>query len=215
MDTSSIDVYVIIDIFLLLLIGVGPKIALVPFVEVTAGMDAATKARVTRTMLTTAGVVALILITLGELLRRLLHFSTGALSIAGGIILLIIAVSMIRGPSQAETEHRDAIEPDPMRLAVFPLAVPYLLNPVGIVVLVTVSADADSLGLFVVVVGLLALVLALDVAVFRWANRVSEHLDASRMLVTEKVFGVLLSALAVQLALNGLADLGLIHLPVH
>ena len=215
MDTSSIDVYVIIDIFLLLLIGVGPKIALVPFVEVTAGMDAATKARVTRTMLTTAGGVALILITLGELLRRLLHFSTGALSIAGGIILLIIAVSMIRGPSQAETDHRDAIEPDPMRLAVFPLAVPYLLNPVGIVVLVTLSADADSVGLFVAVVGLLALVLALDVAVFRWANRVSEHLDASRMLVTEKVFGVLLSALAVQLALNGLADLGLIHLPVH
>jgi small neutral amino acid transporter SnatA (MarC family) len=51
--------------------------------------------------------------------------------------------------------------------------------------------------------------------VFRWANRVSEHLDASRMLVTEKVFGVLLAALAVQLALNGLADLGLIHLPAH
>ena len=215
MDTSSIDVYVILDIFLLLLIGVGPKIALVPFVEVTAGMDAATKARVTRTMLTTAGGVAVILIILGELLRKLLHFSTGALSIAGGIILLIIAVSMIRGPSEAETEHRDTTEPDPMRLAVFPLAVPYLLNPVGIVVLVTASADADSIRLLAGVVGLLALVLALDVAVFRWANRVSEHLDASRMLVTEKVFGVLLAALAVQLALNGLADLGLIHLPVH
>ncbi len=215
MDTSSIDVYVIIDIFLLLLIGVGPKIALVPFVEVTAGMDAATKARVTRTMLTTAGSVAVILIVLGELLRKLLHFSTGALSIAGGIILLIIAVSMIRGPSQAETDHRGASDPDPMRLAVFPLAVPYLLNPVGIVVLVTASADADSIRLLAGVVGLLALVLALDVAVFRWANRVSEHLDASRMLVTEKVFGVLLAALAVQLALNGLADLGLIHLPVH
>jgi small neutral amino acid transporter SnatA (MarC family) len=58
-------------------------------------MDAATKARVTRTMLTTAGGVAVILIILGELLRKLLHFSTGALSIAGGIILLIIAVGMI------------------------------------------------------------------------------------------------------------------------
>jgi small neutral amino acid transporter SnatA (MarC family) len=71
---APLDVYVLIDIFLLLLIGVGPKIALVPFLEVTAGMDAATRARVTRTMLTTAGVVALILIVLGELLRKLLHF---------------------------------------------------------------------------------------------------------------------------------------------
>lgn len=214
MDTP-IDVYVLIDIFLLLLIGVGPKIALVPFLEVTAGMDAATRARVTRTMLTTAGVVALILIVLGELLRKLLHFSTGALSIAGGIILLIIAVGMIRGPGEPETEHRGVSEPDPMRLAVFPLAVPYLLNPVGIVVLVTVAADATSLRLLLAVVGLLALVLALDIAVFRAANRVSDHLDASRMLVTEKVFGVLLAALAVQLALNGLADVGVIQLTSH
>jgi small neutral amino acid transporter SnatA (MarC family) len=215
MDTTSVDIYVIVDIFLLLLIGVGPKIALVPYLEVTAGMDPATKARVTRTMLTTAGVVALILIVLGELLRKLLHFSTGALSIAGGIILLIIAIAMIRGPAKAETEHRDAGESDPMRLAVFPLAVPYLLNPVGIVVLVTISADATSIGLLVAVIGVLALVLALDIAVFRFANRVSEHLDASRMLVTEKVFGVLLAALAVQLALNGLADVGVIHLTTH
>jgi small neutral amino acid transporter SnatA (MarC family) len=215
MDTSSIDAYVIIDIFLLLLIGVGPKIALVPFLDVTAGMDAATRARVTRAMLTTTAVVALALIVFGEILRSLLHFSTGALSIAGGIILLLIAVTMIRGPSEADTAHRDAVEPDPMRLAVFPLAVPYLLNPVGIVVLVTVSADADTIGLLVAVVGLLALVLALDVAVFRFANRVSEHLDASRMLVTEKVFGVLLAALAVQLGLNGLADVGVIHLTSH
>ena len=212
---APLDVYVLIDIFLLLLIGVGPKIALVPFLEVTAGMDAATRARVTRTMLTTAGVVALTLIVLGELLRKLLHFSTGALSIAGGIILLIIAVGMIRGPGEPETEHRGTSEPDPMRLAVFPLAVPYLLNPVGIVVLVTVAADATSLRLLLAVVGLLALVLALDIAVFRAANRVSDHLDASRMLVTEKVFGVLLAALAVQLALNGLADVGVIQLTSH
>jgi multiple antibiotic resistance protein len=102
-----------------------------------------------------------------------------------------------------------------MRLAVFPLAVPYLLNPVGIVVLVTVAADATSLRLLLGVVGLLALVLALDIAVFRAANRVSDHLDASRMLVTEKVFGVLLAALAVQLALNGLADVGVIQLTSH
>ena len=50
---------------------------------------------------------------------------------------------------------------------------PYLLNPAGIVVLVTASAEADSLAVLAVVLGLLALVLALDVAVFRWAVQVS------------------------------------------
>ena len=34
----------------------------------------------------------------------------------------------------------------------------------------------------------------------------------SRMLVTEKVFGFLLAALGVQLVLNGLSDVGVIHL---
>jgi len=48
--------------------------------------------------------------------------------------------------------------------------------------------------------------------VFRWAVQVSGKLDASRMLVTEKVFGFLLAALAVQLVLNGLSDVGVIHL---
>jgi multiple antibiotic resistance protein len=214
-DTSTVDVYLAIDVFLLLLIGVGPKIALVPFLEVTDGMDAPTRARVTRKMLVTATVVSLLLVTFGEVLRRLLHFSTGALSVAGGIILFIIAVTMIRGPGEAQDHHRGDAAPDPMQLAVFPLAVPYLLNPAGIVVLVTLSADADTVGLFLTVIGVLALVLLIDVLVFRAANRVSEHLDASRMLITEKVFGFLLAALGVQLALNGLADAGVISLTGH
>jgi multiple antibiotic resistance protein len=102
-----------------------------------------------------------------------------------------------------------------MQVAVFPLAVPYLLNPAGIVVLVTASAEASSVGVSAVVVGVLAVILAVDVAVFRWAVHVSNHLDASRMLVTEKIFGFLLAALAVQLALNGLSDVGVIHLTSH
>ena len=89
---------------------------------------------------------------------------------------------------------------------------PYLLNPAGIVVLVTASADAASVGRVAVVFGLVMIVLALDVAVFRWANRVSDHLDESRMLITEKCSGFLLAALVVQLALNGLDAAGVIHL---
>ena len=38
---------------------------------------------------------------------------------------------------------------NPLQLAIVPLGVPYLLNPAGIVFLVTASADAGSLGVFV------------------------------------------------------------------
>lgn len=214
MDHKSIDVYLVIDTFLLLLIGIGPKIALVPFVELTGQMDDATKRRVTRKMLTTAGVTALLLVLFGELLARLLHFSTGSLSIAGGIVLVIISVTMVLGTGDSERDRVIGRE-DPMRLAVFPLAVPYLLNPAGVVVLATVAAEADSIGVVAMVIGVLALVLALDVVVFRFANKLSAHLDESRMLVTEKIFGFLLAALAVQLVLDGLSSVGVIHLAGH
>jgi small neutral amino acid transporter SnatA (MarC family) len=215
MKFESVDAAWVIDIFLLLLIGIGPKIALVPFLEVTAGMPAATKARIVRKMLTTATAVAILLLVLGGLLTRLLHFSPGALGVSSGIILLIIAVSMVLSPHDPNPASAARTSKDPMQQAVFPLAIPYLLNPAGIVALVTVSAEAGSFGVYGVVVGALAVVIALDVAVFRWANRVSERLNESRMLVTEKVFGFLLAALAVQLALDGLSDLGVIHLAPH
>jgi multiple antibiotic resistance protein len=215
MELESLNAAFVIDTFLLLLIGIGPKIALVPFLEATKEMPEATKRRVLRKMLTTAGTVAVLLLVLGGLLTRLLHFSPGALGVASGIILLIIAVTMVLGKSDENGGDHPAEGKDPMQIAVFPLAVPYLLNPAGIVVLVTASAEASTLAVFAVVIGVLILVLALDIAVFRWAVHVSNHLDASRMLITEKVFGFLLAALGVQLVLTGLSDVGVIHLTSH
>ena len=215
MELESLNATFVIDTFLLLLIGVGPKIALVPFLEATRQMPEDVKRRVLRKMLTTAATVAVLLLVLGGLLTRLLHFTPGALGVASGIILLIISVTMVLGHQSADSGGHRIEDQDPMQVAVFPLAVPYLLNPAGIVVLVTASAEASTLAVFAVTVGILIVILALDVVVFRWAVQVSNHLDASRMLVTEKVFGFLLAALAVQLALNGLSDVGVIHLTGH
>jgi small neutral amino acid transporter SnatA (MarC family) len=210
-ELESLDAAFVIDTFLLLLIGIGPKIALVPFLDATADMPEATKRRVLHKMLTTAAIVAVVLLILGGLLTRLLHFSPGALGVSSGIILLVIALAMVLGRQVGGSDHPVAGR-DPMQVAVFPLAVPYLLNPSGIVVLVTLSAEASSVAVVAVAVGVLIVVLALDVVVFREAVRVSSKLDESRMLVTEKVFGFLLAALGVQLILNGLSDVGVIHL---
>ena len=211
---ESLDAAFVIDTFLLLLIGIGPKIALVPFLSATADMPEAVKRRVLRKMLTIAATVAALLLILGGVLTRLLHFSPGALGVASGIILLIIAATMVLGQQDGNGEDHAVQGRDPMQVAASPLAVPYLLNPAGIVVLVTLSAETSTVAVFAVIVGVLAVVLAIDVAVFRWAVQVSSKMDASRMLVTEKVFGFLLAALGVQLALNGLADVGVIHLTI-
>lgn len=207
MKLTTITAAHVIDTFLLLLIGIGPKLALVPFVQITAKLDDATKRRVMHRMLLTAFTWALVLVLFGELLRQLLHFTIDSLSIAGGIILLVLAARMVLqdlrpdAPPALETD-------DPMKLAGVPLAVPYLLNAVGIVGLVTISAEAGSFSVLAVEIAVLAVVLLIDVIVFRWANQISAKLNPNRMLVTEKVFGFLIAAVAVQLILDGLVAIG-------
>jgi multiple antibiotic resistance protein len=215
MDFESVSATTVLEVFLLLLIGIGPKLALVPFLHATAGMPLAIKRLVLRKMLITAGTVAAVLLILGGFLTRILHFSTGALSVASGIILFIIATRMVLGREVSEVGSLSVQDKDPMQLAIVPLGVPYLLNPVGIVVLVTASAEAKTFRFFAIVVLMLILVLALDVVVFRRANQLGEHLVENRLLVTEMVFGFLLAALAVQLALNGLVDVGVTDLNDH
>jgi multiple antibiotic resistance protein len=212
MKETAITATGVIDTFLLLLVGIGPKLALVPLLKITAPLDATTRSRVRRKMLLTAGTVALGLVILGEVLRRLLHFTVESLSIAGGVILLVLAIQMVleNGSEDAWTTSNS----DPMRLATVPLAVPYLLNPVGIVGLVTISSEAGSVSVFAAEIAVLLTVLLIDAVVFRWADRAGDALDEDRLLVVEKVFGFLVAAIAVQLVLDGLEGLGVIgHLP--
>ena len=98
--------YIIFDLFILLLIGMGPKIALVPFLELTAKLDAETQKKVARQMVKTAVVWALILVLFGWFLMGLLHFSPGAANVAGGIVLLLLALHMLVSPSKNEPEEK-------------------------------------------------------------------------------------------------------------
>lgn len=214
MNLGNIDYYLIFDLFMILLIGMGPKIALVPFLDLTKGMDGDTQKKVARRMVQTAVVTALILVVLGGILMKLLHFSQGALNIAGGIVLLLLALHMLVSPGK-EDHHEEASGRDAMQMALYPLAVPYLLNPAGIAVLVIASGDiasgdANPLVMLGILIGLVLLMGALDIAVFTNLDKLSKHLDPSRLAVTEAVFGVLLAALAVQLMLDGLHVLGII-----
>jgi multiple antibiotic resistance protein len=106
-----------------------------------------------------------------------------------------------------------------MQMALYPLAVPYLLNPAGIAVLVIASGDitaveTNTLVMLVILVALVLLMGLIDWLVFTNIDKLAKHLDPSRLAVTEAVFGVLLAALAVQLMLDGLQDLGIISMLV-
>jgi multiple antibiotic resistance protein len=210
MDFGEIDFEQVLYLFLLLLIGMGPKIALVPFLDKTADMDGETKKKVANVMVRTAVGMALFLVVLGGLLMRLLHFTPGAVQVAGGIVLLLMGLQMVAGKKNGEEEATVDPKRKAMALATYPLAVPYLLNPAGIAVLIIASDGIDSILIGAIIIGVVLLVGVIDMLIFRNIDVLAKYLDPSRLVVTEVVFGVLFAAVAVQLFFEGLHDLGIV-----
>ena len=209
MDFSVINLELVAKLVLLLLIGMGPKIALVPFLEKTKHFDAETQRAVGRRMVRIAVITALILFAFGALLMRLLHISGGAVAVAGGIILAILAIEMVTGHSQKPVEEFPTKE-DPLQIAVYPLAIPYLLNPVGITVLIIASDEVASVASVALVVGIVLLIGAFDYLIFANIDKLSKRLNPTTLVISEVVFGLLLTAVAVQLTVSGLGSLGII-----
>ena len=210
MDFGSIDTELVAKLLLLLLIGLGPKIALVPFLDKTKGMSPEEQRATGRLMVRTAVVTALVIFATGALLMRLLHITSGAVAVAGGIILALLAIRMASGPGEGVVEEGHLV-PDGGRIAIYPLAVPYLLNPVGLTVLIIASREVVSVAGAALVVGLVLLVGAFDYLVFTNIDRLASRLNPTSLVVSEVVFGILLTAVAVQLVVVGLRSLGIIE----
>jgi small neutral amino acid transporter SnatA (MarC family) len=210
MDFSVIDLALVTKLLLLLLIGMGPKIALVPFLEKTKSFDAETQRAVGRRMVLVALTTALVLFALGGLLMRLLHISGGAVAVAGGIVLAFLAINMVIGHGEKAVEETLPVPGDPAKMAVYPLAVPYLLNPVGITILIVASDGVGSLASIALVLALVLFVATFDYLIFTNIDKLAKRLNPTSLIISEVVFGILLMAVAVQLAVSGLGMLGII-----
>ena len=215
MDFWVIDADLVLKLLLLLLIGMGPKIALVPFLEKTKNFDPETQRAIGRRMVLIAVVTAIVLYAAGSLLMRLLHIGGEAVAVAGAIILGILAIGMVSAPGKKPEVEEPGVQQDPKQIAVYPLAIPYLLNPAGITLLVIASAEVVSVASAGLVLGLILVVGAFDYLVFSNIDKLSKRLNPVSLVVSEVVFGVLLAAVAVQLMIFGLETLGIITATSH
>jgi len=201
-----------IDVFLTLFIGMGPIKVLLVYLAATKDADTKLQRKVARKAILTATVVGVLLLVAGALFMRILHFSQGALTVAGGLILLLLALNIVLSPAKKEEHGAAPDEATLMSMAVYPLGIPLLLNPIGIVALTVFSAEAQTLVDLAVILGMLLAVAVIDLGVFLVSHRLDKYLTHERILVLEKLLGILLAALAVQLILSGLADVGVLTL---
>lgn len=201
--------------FIALFIGMGPIKVLLVYMAKTAGMDKDTRRAMARRIVIVAGSVGVGLFALGALLQQVLHFSIGALNIIGGLILLLLALNMVLGASKPKPAAGESEAVDPMSLAVSPLAIPLTLNPVGIVTLVVASSEVTDLPSSIAVIALIAVVMVIDLGILSLSDKVAPHLSEATIGLLEVVLGIFLGALAIQLMLNGLAEVGVITLTSH
>ena len=197
----------ILDIVTVLLVTIGPLKALIIYATLTAKADAGFRRQVAIKTVATATIVSLVFVVAGEILLRIFHVSLPALKIAGGIILLLFAIGMVMGGGHDDEETPKALSLD---IAVYPLAMPMMATPQGLVALTAISA-AQPNALWVGIIALIVLIImGFNLVCLLSADRIIKAIGPSGLQIIAKVAGVLLTALAVQLMILGFRDLGLI-----
>ncbi len=200
------------DILVILLITIGPLKAAIVYAKLTAKADSAFKRQVAFKTVTVALVVCLVFVFAGQWLLGVFHVSLPALKIAGGLILLLFALEMVMG---AEKKGDDGDGPPSPDIAVYPLAIPMMATPQGLVAITTIVATKDSIVELITIAVMVIVIMGLNLAVLLSADRLLKKGGGGAMIVVSKVIGLLLAALAVQLMISSFRDLGVIAAAAH
>lgn len=197
--TAAVALFVAIDP-----LGVGAV-----FAGLTEGQDRRERRHLAVRGTVLAAAILLVFALAGEELMGAIGIGLPAVRIAGGILLLLLAVDMVLArpsgmrtmtpPESAEADRRHDI-------SVFPLAIPLIAGPgaITVVILFMGQTEGDPLGQILFLAVLVAMLL-LTLLVLLFAVEVTNLLGVTGINVLNRVLGILLAALACQFILDGLA----------
>ena len=196
--------------FVTLFIVVNPISALPVFIAVTAGLDQATQRTIALIAVVVSFAVLLLFIIGGGFVLEKMGISLRSFQIAGGIILFLVALDMVRGasyapPTGATADHATSV-------AIYPLAIPKIAGPGTMLTVVLLTDDHrfDVVQLSLTT-GVLAVVLAITLAILLLAGPISRLIGAAGTNIVSRVMGMILVALAVHTVLSALG--GWLNLP--
>ncbi len=185
----------------------GPFDNLAPFAAMTKDYSPAERRK---TAIRATLVAASIIVVFGVAGDDLLNFfgiHMPAFKIAGGILLLIASIEMVTGSSEDEGDHKNGARKD---IAIFPLAIPLIAAPDALVAVVLQVERAK--GDFVTELGILGVALLVNLMVLAGllsTGYIIRLLGKQGIEVLSRVVGVLLTALAIEFILEGLAEANL------
>jgi MarC family membrane protein len=133
----------------------------------------------------------------GHRFLALMHLSETSLSIAGGVILFLIALRMVF--SHPEGVFGDTVGAEPF---IVPLAIPAIAGPSAMAtVMLMGSRDPDQLGIWAAA---LSGAMAVTTLVLVGAERLQRMLGERAVRAFERLMGLVLTAVAVEMLLGGI-----------
>jgi multiple antibiotic resistance protein len=184
---------------------------------VTSGTTARARAAIVDRAVMVGAVVILVMGLIGRPMLEYLGITLPAFTIAGGILLFLIAIDMLfarrPGTKQTDAEQKEASQIE--NPAVFPLAVPMIAGP-GTIATVLLLVDLTHYRPEALAIVFFAFVAALVATWFcmRGATLLLRLVGNTGVNVVTRLLGIILAALAVQFVINGLVESALFRHPV-
>jgi multiple antibiotic resistance protein len=185
--------------------------AAVPIFLAMTKTDSAAKRRA---MAARASIAAFLILSVfavaGAFVFRALGISLGAFKTAGGVLLLLMALDMLRTKSPPARitagEVEEGAEKDD--IAIVPLAMPLLAGPgsIATVVVLMGRARAGDWWQVVPVFGAILVTCAACFLTLAAASRIDKVLGRTGMSILSRVAGLLLAAIAIQFIFDGAAE---------
>ncbi|GGP52126.1 MarC family protein [Streptomyces abikoensis] len=194
------DIAVFGSLFLTLFVIMDPPGITPIFLALTAGRPAKVQRRMAWQAATVAfGVIALFGIC-GRQILDYLHITTPALMIAGGLLLLLVALDLLTGKSEEPKQTKD------VNVALVPLGMPLLAGPGAIVSVILAVQRADSVASQVSVWCAIAAIHVVLWVVMRNSLHIIRVIKDGGVVLVTRLAGMMLSALAVQQIINGITQ---------
>ena len=185
---------------------VDPFAAIPTFLAMTARDTAEQRRRMARTACITCGAVMATFALLGPTIFRAFGITLPAFQIAGGLVLLLSSLDMIRAQKSPlkETPEEFAEGMSKDDIAITPLAVPLLAGPGAITTSIVLAGRAANLEQKAIFYVLIALVAFISYWTLTLAADSAKKLSPTILNIIPRLMGLLLAAIGVQLILSAL-----------
>jgi len=195
---------------ILLFVAVDP-VALIPiFASLTQGLSKRDIKRVYIQATLVSFFVLSLFYFFGMAILDVMGISMSSFKIIGGLFLIAIAFQMVLEQRQSRRQNTAEVALDDesiQSLAIFPLAIPLIAGPGAMTTALLIAETSSSTPVQILINFIPILIIIILVAFAMWLSAtLSKKVSPTIIIVVQKIFGILLGALAIEFVVAGIME---------